>query len=79
FRVWSAGCSTGEEPYSIAFILYSQAEMLAGRERRILATDIDTDVLERAMRGVYTPDRARAVPMRFRGVPFLTRCADGMS
>lgn len=70
FRVWSAGCSTGEEPYSIAFILYSQAEMLAGRERRILATDIDTDVLERAMRGVYTPDRARAVPMRFRGVPF---------
>lgn len=79
FRVWSAGCSTGEEPYSIAFVLHSQAGMLAGRERRILATDIDTDVLERAMQGVYTPDRTRTIPMRFKGVPYLNRRVDGIS
>lgn len=79
FRVWSAGCSTGEEPYSIAFVLHSQAGMLAGRERRILATDIDADVLERAMQGVYTPDRTRTIPMRFKGVPYLNRRVDGIS
>lgn len=79
FRVWSAGCSTGEEPYSIAFVLYAQAGMLAGRERRILATDIDTDVLDRAMHGVYGPDRTRAIPVRFRGAPYLQRGVDGMT
>lgn len=79
FRVWSAGCSTGEEAYSIAFVLHSQAGMLAGRERRILATDIDTDVLERASQGIYKPDRTRTVPMRFQSVPYLNRRAEGMS
>lgn len=79
FRVWSAGCSTGEEAYSIAFVLHSQAGILAGRERRILATDIDTDVLERAIGGVYTLDRTRMIPMRFQGVPYLNRCMDGVS
>ncbi|OJY35737.1 MAG: hypothetical protein BGP06_06480 [Rhizobiales bacterium 65-9] len=49
--IWSAGCSTGEEPYSIALTL--RREALARGSARILATDIDTDVLGRAMQGEY--------------------------
>jgi chemotaxis protein methyltransferase CheR len=51
-RIWSAGCSSGEEPYSIEIILREQAA-LRNWDVRILATDLDTHILERAQRGVY--------------------------
>jgi chemotaxis protein methyltransferase CheR len=50
YRVWSAGCSTGEEPYTIAMCL---AEALAGAPFEVLATDLDTQVLATAREGVY--------------------------
>ena len=52
FRVWSAGCSTGEEPYTIAMCL---ADALPGAAFSVLATDLDTQVLASAREGVYSP------------------------
>ncbi|WP_127144213.1 CheR family methyltransferase [Pelagibacterium montanilacus] len=52
-RIWSAGCSTGQEPYTIALSLLDGVPSLADWDFRILATDVDTDVLEKAGRGIY--------------------------
>ena len=54
-RVWSAGASTGEEPYSIAMAL---TEVLGEKaDFQVLATDIDTEALDRARRGIYPMDQ----------------------
>lgn len=52
-RVWSAGCSTGQEPYTIALSLLAAYPELRRWDFRVLATDIDTNVLARATTGVY--------------------------
>lgn len=65
-RVWCAACSSGEEAYSIAMILRSVIP--AGNELRIrvLATDIDTDVMKKAVRGVYAAEEIQHVPEIFK-------------
>jgi chemotaxis protein methyltransferase CheR len=56
-RLWSAGCSTGEEPYSIAIVLLEHMRYLRNWDIRILATDIDTNVLSHARSGRYSMER----------------------
>ncbi len=53
FRLWSAACSTGQEPYSIAAVVADVIPNAAQRGIKILATDIDPAVVEQAERGVY--------------------------
>jgi chemotaxis protein methyltransferase CheR len=61
-RIWSAGCSTGEEPYSIAMELIKAIPDIAYRDVRVLATDISTRVLKTAQDGAYGLDEVRDVP-----------------
>ena len=62
-RVWSAGCSTGEEPYSLAMTLSAH---LPGTEVEILASDLSTKVLDRAALGIWPIDRAEEIPVAYR-------------
>lgn len=61
-RVWSAACSTGEEPYSLAMTLLDHFPRQSGWEIEILASDLSTRVLARAREGVWSLERAREIP-----------------
>jgi len=61
-RVWSSGCSSGEEPYSIAITLLDAVEGAGRWDIKVLATDISTSILETARRGVYDSERVEPVP-----------------
>lgn len=65
-RVWSAGCSTGEEPYSLAMVLLAGLPRASGWSIEIIATDLSTRVLAGAREGVWPLARAEDVPMRLR-------------
>jgi chemotaxis protein methyltransferase CheR len=63
-RIWSAGCSTGEEPYTIAMLLRDMPG-LRGWKVEIIGTDISQRVLQHARRGVYTKSSFRATDERY--------------
>jgi chemotaxis protein methyltransferase CheR len=62
FRIWSAACSSGEEPYSMAMYLAEAYPPLKGWDWRISATDISTRVLAIAQSGIYRKDHVKTVP-----------------
>jgi chemotaxis protein methyltransferase CheR len=70
-RIWSAGCATGEEPFTLAMVLHEYASVTPGFDFQVLATDISTRVLETAHMAVYPEDRATPVPGHLKRKYFL--------
>jgi chemotaxis protein methyltransferase CheR len=70
-RIWSAGCSTGEEPYTLAMVLREFCTDWQGLTYEILATDICTTVLETARLAIYDADRIAPVPTALKKKYFL--------
>jgi chemotaxis protein methyltransferase CheR len=73
--VWSAGCSTGEEPYTLAMVLSEYALTHPGFSFRILASDVSTTVLEKAALGIYSNEVVRPVPAALK-VKYFMRSRD---
>jgi len=64
-RVWSAGCSTGEEPYSLTMLLLKHFPEAQGWELEVLGTDISTRVLEKARAAMYPIEKSKDIPAEY--------------
>jgi len=64
-RVWSAACSSGEEPYSLAMLLLTHFPPSSGWSLEILATDLSTSVLDKARAGIWKREKADEIPKRY--------------
>lgn len=73
---WSAGCSTGEEPITLAMNLLESQRQTGWRSAKILATDISRDVLQVAKSGVYKPQKISGIPSQYLS-KYFTRQTDG--
>jgi chemotaxis protein methyltransferase CheR len=69
--VWSAGCSTGEEPYTLAMVLSEYAQLHPGFRFRVLATDLSTTVLAKAKLGVFENEVLNPIPSELRRRYFM--------
>lgn len=65
-KIWSAGCSSGEEPYTLAMVLREYALEHAGFDFAILGTDISTKVLDQAKNAIYQESQLLPVPPQLR-------------
>lgn len=75
-RLWSAACSSGEEPYSMALTLLDAFPDAGRHDVRILATDIDPNIIKKAKAGVYNDDAVSTIPAKLRD-RWLRRNNDG--
>ena len=64
-RIWSAGCSSGEEPYSLAMLLLKHFPPDKGWQLEVLASDISTRVLEKAREAIYPLEKAKEIPAEY--------------
>jgi chemotaxis protein methyltransferase CheR len=69
--IWSAGCSTGEEPYTLAMVLSEYAAQCPGFRFGVLATDICTDVLAKAESGIFKAESLAPVPKQLQRKYFM--------
>jgi chemotaxis protein methyltransferase CheR len=65
-KVWSAACSSGEEPYTLAMVLSEHSSLHSGFNFAILGTDISTKVLQKARTGIYTEEQVAPVSLEMR-------------
>jgi chemotaxis protein methyltransferase CheR len=72
-RIWSAGCSSGMEPYSIAMTLRKMLPNINSWDAKILATDIDTNMLATGTSGIYNADAEKDIPKEF--AEYLSKAA----
>ncbi len=71
-RVWCAGCSTGEEAYSVAALFLSELEAAgSSAELRVFATDVRAEAIEHASRGIYEVERLVSLPLKLREAFFV--------
>ena len=75
-KIWSAGCSTGEEPYTIAMTIKEAQRRDRSVDACLLATDLDRDVLARAEAGVYAADRIEGLTKERKTDFFLKGCGN---
>lgn len=66
FKLWSAGCSSGEEPYTLSMVLDEYAQQRPGFDFAILGTDISTRVLDQARNGIYPESQILPIPPELR-------------
>ncbi|MCD6288722.1 MAG: protein-glutamate O-methyltransferase CheR [Candidatus Hydrogenedentes bacterium] len=66
FRFWSAACSTGEEPYSLAMTLLDTVDGRRDVDMKILATDLSTRVLDKCRKASYSEEKLKTVPRAFK-------------
>jgi len=78
-RIWSAACSSGEEPYSLLMAMFGtergNGQRLSRTDLRILGTDLSTEILETARAGRYSLETASSIPLALRSV-WMTRDGD---
>jgi chemotaxis protein methyltransferase CheR len=75
-RIWSAGCSSGEEPYTLAMVLRERIATGVAWDAKILATDISTKVLHAAYVGLYEESKVAPVPPKMRLASFTREETD---
>lgn len=70
-KIWSAGCSSGEEPYTLAMVMKDFLREYPGVDFEILGTDLSMRILERAYYGIYAMDRIAVLPLSLKQKYFL--------
>lgn len=73
FRIWSSACSSGMEPYSLAMTVLDAMPDAYARNVRILATDIDTNMLRTGMNGEYAAAEYERIPQQYRAFATMTQ------
>lgn len=70
-KIWSAGCSSGEEPYTIAMVVNEFLGSGSRHDFSILGTDISTSILRKAVNAIYTEERVTGIPLELKKKYFL--------